>query len=161
MKADIAEVRMSNNQSELELLIINRMCPFLISQVGMYSINANFGSLFVKTVVNKRKHKFALSSYRVLEYTQNDIQCSVVASAPVKEQYILHKRGAKLILPNEDLHLYSAPLPLKWPKFLQVKELASKYVRVSSNCMWFYDNLMCQRKDSHHDSDESVNDNAW
>ncbi|KAF2883586.1 hypothetical protein ILUMI_22581, partial [Ignelater luminosus] len=70
------------------------------------------------------------------------VKCSSWASALPKDLFTLQKHGVMLTLPPSTLLLYYGPLPLKRPKYLHVKELATKYV--PSDCMWFYDRLKCQ-----------------
>lgn len=77
-----------------------------------------------------------------MEYTAKGVECSSLASASLKDLFTLQKHGVTLTLPPSTLLLYSGPLPLKRPKYLHVKELATKYV--PSDRMWFYDRLKCQ-----------------
>ncbi|KAF2892066.1 hypothetical protein ILUMI_14107 [Ignelater luminosus] len=67
------------------------------------------------------------------------VECSSLASALLKDLFTLEKHGVTLTLPPSTLLLYFGLLPLKRPKYLHVKELATKYV--PSDCMWFYDQL--------------------
>lgn len=113
-----------------------------VSQKMILNFSGHFNGAFKKHVSNKMKQKFGISSYRVMEYTAKGVECSSVASALVKDLFTLQKLGVTLTLPPPTLHLYSGPIPLKRPKYLHVKELATKYV--PSDCMWFYDRLKCQ-----------------
>lgn len=113
-----------------------------VSQKMILNFSAHFNGTFKKCVSNQRKQKFGISSYRVMEYTTKGVECSSLASALLKDFFSLQKPGVTLTLPSSTLLLYPGPLPLKRPKYLHVKELATKYV--PSDCMWFYDRLKCQ-----------------
>lgn len=79
-----------------------------------------------------------------MEYTENGVECSSTVSVCFKNHFCLQKSGANLTLLGFHLHIYSGPLLLKRPKYLHVKELATKYV--PADCMKFYDRLTCQEE---------------
>lgn len=116
-----------------------------VSQNMFLNFSDYFKGQFKKNVINQRKVKFAVSAYRKIEYTGISIRCSILASAMFYEEFVLQKPGVNLTFPNPDQLLYSGPLPIKKAKYLQVQELAKKYV--SPDCMWFYDNLRSDEND--------------
>lgn len=126
-----------------------------ITQDIFLNFSDHFKGLFKKMVTNKRKVKFGLSGYRKLEYNGKMIMCSTIASAMLHEDFVLQKPGAVLSLPNPDQHLYNGVLPIKQAKYLQVMDLAQKYV--PPDCMWFYENLRCtEERATQEESDGSV-----
>lgn len=127
-----------------------------VTQEMILNFSEHFSKLFKKSVVNQRKQKFAISAYRVMEYTGKGVECSSTASACIKDEFILQKLGVKLTLPGPEARLYSQSLPLKRPKYLHVKELATKYV--SAECMWFYEGLKCQGEEQPNQSEDSFTD---
>lgn len=116
-----------------------------VSQDMILDFSGHFKGAFKTTVSNKRKQKFGISSYRVMAYTAKGVECSSVASALLKDLFILQKHGVTLTLPASTSLFYSGPLPLKRPKYLHVRELATKYV--PPDCMWFYDQLKSQEEE--------------
>lgn len=127
-----------------------------VSQDIILNFSGHFSKLFKKTVFNKRKHKFAIASYRVMEYTEKGVACSISASAGFKDEFTLQKPGVHLTLPAPDSHLYSGSLPLKRAKYLHVIELAKKYV--PADCMWFYDGLSYEGEEQPNQSEDSFTD---
>lgn len=126
-----------------------------ITQDIFLNFSDHFKGLFKKMVTNQRKVKFGLSGYRKLEYNGKMIMCSTIASAMLHEDFVLQKPGAVLSLPNPDQHLYNGVLPIKQAKYLQVMDLAQKYV--PPDCMWFYENLRCtEERATQEESDGSV-----
>lgn len=128
-----------------------------VTQETILNFSDHFNKLFKKSVINNRKQKFSISSYRVIEYSEKGVECSSSASVSYKDEFTLQKPGVTPTLPCPESRLYSGPLPLKQAKYLQVKELAAKYV--PADCMWFYNGLRCQGEEQPNQSEDSFTDN--
>lgn len=103
--------------------------------------------MFKKTVTGADKNsKFSIMAYRYMEYNSEGLYCSVSSHSTAKEKFLLEKIGKEVKLPENLPKLYIAVLGIKSNKYIDVQNLAAKYV--PPDYIWFYRNLVEENTNS-------------
>lgn len=91
-----------------------------------------------------------------MEDSKKSVACSSSVSAFLNDDFTLLKPGVNVTVPNPYSYRYTEPLPLKRPKYLHEKELATKYV--TADCMCFYHQ---REEEAPHSEDSFTDADAW
>lgn len=70
-----------------------------------------------KNVINRKKVKFSILSYRYMEYIDEGLYSSISVNSTAKENVVYQKSNTQLSLPLPSLKLYNGPLAIKLKKY--------------------------------------------
>ena len=114
---------------------------YSVKQDMIYNYADFYKPFFKKVVVNTRKEKFAISKYRLFQYSKEHmrvVRCSVNSLGAIYSDFCIQK-NVEIPLAASPALLYDAPIKIKNAKVKDILALAEKYVPLSDK--WFYDQL--------------------
>lgn len=140
-KRKIERVFVPDEYQEMVKKTSKKFCVIAVTQDIMFNFFDYTKPLFKKTLCSVQKTKFTIMAYRYMKYTKEGLFCSISENGIGLEEFHLEKKGVVLKFPEDNLpKLHHGVLKIKHLKYLDVQDLAAKYV--PSKFLWYYNLLI-------------------
>lgn len=116
--------------------------PILVKQNMILNFSTHFDGHFKKVILSANKQRFQISKYRIFEYSKehlNHIRVSVSTGLPIFIEFQILRDLQSNIQMDVAIPVYSQPIPLKKVKYVDVMQLATRFVPVDQ--ITFYNRL--------------------